>query len=138
MEVAAGIVLPHYPCGRQPEFRALAGCQRNHLRIPAPHRGSATRISTEPARDLRERMLCFPRMLTVTEVACDLVIAERLAEPGGAPEQEWHQDEQECENEDARQQGTGKSRPGSALFARRGRWRWRVGLFCKVHPMRGA
>src|SRR3989442_10828854 len=80
-------------------------------------------------------MLCFPRMFTVREVACDLVIGERLAEPRGAPEQEWHQDEQECENEDARQQGTGKSRPGSALFARRGRWR--IALFCKVHPMRG-
>jgi hypothetical protein len=50
--------------------------------------------------DLRESVLRVARARGGVEIFGDLRIGERTAEPGGLPEQEWHQNEQQDERED--------------------------------------
>lgn len=67
------------------------------MRVEAPDGGI---VSDDTVRDLREAMLDVVRIAFGLQNVGELRVRERAAEPGGAPEEKRHQDEEQRERED--------------------------------------
>src|SRR2546423_5708917 len=83
-------IAAHDPRDRFTDFSLRTICERDYLRIPAPH---ALVMRAHTLFDLRERVLYVARVLPVCKVLAYLFIGKVTPEPGAVPCQERDYDE---------------------------------------------
>src|SRR6266581_8642640 len=121
------IILAHHPGGGDAQFVASLRARFDDFGIPGLGRLSYCRIEARDAvSNLREGVLGAARVCSVSEVCSQFRVVQRAAESGHIPQQEWHQDEREGQDQDGDQPLFGDPR-----F--RGRWNGISGIWGACH-----
>src|SRR5229473_8633607 len=121
------IILAHHPGGGDAQFVASLRSRLDDFWIPGLGRLPCGRIEARDAvSNLRECVLSPARVGGVLEVCSQLRVVQRAREGGHIPQQEWHQDKREGQDQDGDEPLFGDSR-----F--RGRWNGVSGILRDRH-----